>query len=612
MNFPRLYGKKLKLFIPVLFTISCILFSLHSYIPESIRQIILEDTALKHHRDSSFDPRRSTSALYSYVQDVISKRPHNSAIGTEEGIYFHWDDWVDLSPGNKLLNRYRQDFPSGKCDSIISKFASTNAFWAEFFDKKVLRGMANLYCLKEIPRRIFITTDDNMVEVPVFGKRRFGEVTVQTKRDLMDSMRIIQENSTDTNFKSILIKNYSAKLDIDPQEFIFNADEEIFKLQEKLADDRITETELEYLEFLEYSSQLVEKSDRYFKYPWIITDVVSGHSHHLAYPFFKRFIGERERQSVIHHMVRAWFQFAEMNGFASWLNSGSLIGWAYNGVNMPFDTDVDVHMPITQVDRMGRLFNNSIIVENPRFGNAKYYLEIAPTYTKQGNGENFIDGRFIDINSGLYIDISALQHTDDKAPTGLVPNQNEPGTMMVHCKNWNWHSLDELMPLRQTYFEGGSVYIPRNVSQILWRKYGPDSFTQTHYHDHIFDREMGLWVPNRYCSKKTTDRSMDETRGGLEEECDKDYLHDEYEIVHKCSARHKALNEDIDRPIPYSIEEEGELPILRKDPWDYYYDINYNDGKYGKWFVNHEVIGKHSKKKSKNKYIGGGKHIHTI
>ncbi|EGW35139.1 uncharacterized protein SPAPADRAFT_58328 [Spathaspora passalidarum NRRL Y-27907] len=327
---------------------------------------------------------------------------------------------------------------------------------------------------------------------------------------------------------------------------------------------------------------MVDNTPRYFKYPWIITDIIQGRAHHLSFPFFKRYIGDRERHSILHHMVRSWFQFTQVHGFNTWINYGNLLGWTYNGINMPWDTDIDVQIPIAQLDRLARDFNQSIIMENPRYGNARYLLEIAPTYIRQGNGKNFIDARFIDINSGLYIDISALSRTGFHPPAEF---HNKESDMLVHCKNWNWHSLDELLPLRHTYFEGASVYIPQNVSQILTYKYGTKSFTQTKYHNHNYQKDIQMWVPDYICKKSPKHRFNEFgqlTRSGA---CNSEMLMDEYDITKECTQRHQNLNQDLSNPKYYNIED---LPIFRKDAWDYYNDLNNNLVNHDRWYVQME------------------------
>lgn len=596
--FPKIYNKRLKHGVPLLITAVCIFVTLNSYLSDDISQYLLETNALHMNRQSSFDPRRITYALFSYVNWLSSHSMMSaSSLGNNRGIYFHWDDWVDLSPAKSILGKYKQKFPQGQCDSVLHNFADVNGYFMESYSKKVHRGMADLYCLKEIPKQVIILTDKAFVHIPVVGKKRLGESNLPYniyKDQMVNEMMKIQ-TAENLPFNVSQYKLLDHEVNIRAEDFTFNLDSNIFHLQEELNNNTISAEDLEYLQFLEYSSLLVDKSDTYFKYPWIITDVIEGRSHHLAYPFFKRFIGDRERQSVVHHMVRVWFQFAELIDISSWINYGSLLGWSYNGVNMPWDTDIDIQMPIRHLDRLGREYNRLLVIENPRYGNGKYYLEVAPTYTAQGNGRNFIDARFIDINSGLYIDISALAHTNFKPPKKLFRgiNKEELKAMTVNCKNWNWHTLEELLPLRHTYFEGGEAYIPHNVSRILSQKYGKTSYTtKSHFKKHNYQKDVQLWVPDRICSASPHKRFQDASQSTLTMKgaCNSPYLKDEYRIVHELAQRRQDFEVDIDNSIYYDTENTAPLPIFRKDAWEYYNDINKKLVTSDDWYVREEIV----------------------
>ncbi|KAI5951613.1 hypothetical protein KGF54_004687 [Candida jiufengensis] len=603
-SIPRFYNKKLKFILPFLIIVLCIYKTLTIYLTTELNQQLLENHALTINKISDFNPKNIALDLYNYL--IEQNHSLDSKLGSNDGIYFHWDDWVDLSNANQLLNKARFVSPSGiYCDHALIQYGSVNAHWLESYDTKIFRGAVNLYCSHDIPEKIIVTTDESLIEVPIIGKKRFGNhksIPVKSEQ-LINKMKIInnnfnikeKEDNQNTNRKSKFIvksiKNLQKQQMVEPEDFIFKPDIEIFSLQEKLNDQTITAKELKYLEFLEYSNNhLVDSTDRYFKYAWIYSDVFQGNSHHIAYPFFKRYISDRERQSILHHMIRSWFQFAEVNGFASWINHGSLLGWAFNGLNMPWDTDIDIQMPIAQLDKLGQNFNKTLIMENPRYGNARYWLEIAPTYIRQGNGRNHIDARFIDIQSGLYIDISALSHTEVPPPT----DENLPDnlkTMAVHCKNWNWHTLDELLPIRHTFFEGSSVYIPNKVNQPLKNKYGSNALTNYQFHNHNYQSDISLWVNNKICKSSPNFSRFNKwnqlTKKGA---CNSRVLQDEYNIIKECADRHHQLNSDLDNPIFYNIEETGDLPLFRKDAFDYYYDINNKLVSNDDWYIRNEIL----------------------
>lgn len=573
-HIPRLYNKRIRAVLPFLLLVICLYKSVVIFLTTNINQAKLELQALEYHNSTVFNPKDIAFDLYNYV--IEQDHSMDSRIGDSRGIFFHWDDWVDLS--SPMLNQTRQDYPLGAyCDPSLVKYGSVSGHRLESYETKIHRGAVNLYCLHPLPDRIVIATDESLIEVPVIGKKRFGGKSEPVSTDqLVSKMKHLES----TNYTRKAIVHLQREVDIKTDDFVFNPDVEIKNLQQKQNDQTITREEVDYLEFLQYSNELVEHSDRYFKYPWIYTDVLHGKSHHIAYPFFKRYISDRERQSVLHHIARAWFQFAEVNGFASWINHGSLLGWTFNGLNMPWDTDIDIQMPIAQVDRLGRFFNRSLIMENPRFGNGRYWLEVAPTYTRQGNGRNFIDARFIDIHSGLYIDISALSHDEP------ITKLDDLSSISVHCKNWNEQTLDELLPIRHTYFEGASVYIPHKVKQPLMEKYGPNVFEQFHFQNHNYQPDISLWVKDQICVHPPTERFDQHHHLTKKGACNSNILLDEYNIAKECTQRHRELNHDIDHPEHYAMDE---LPIFRKDAWDYYYDINHRLVDNDNWYIRQVV-----------------------
>ncbi|CAI5756861.1 unnamed protein product [Candida verbasci] len=600
-HIPRYYffTKKIRNLLPFLLLILCMFKTTQIYLTTEINQSVLEHNALIQNKHSSFNPKNILLDLFNHIIDIQEESKPSSFLGKDQGIFFHWDDWIDLGVANHLLNKARVSSSSGTfCDANLKKFGDVNGHFLESYNTKIYRGMVNLYCLKDIPEKLLINTDSTIMEVPVIGKKRLAanddkSINSVTTDHLITKMNRINTTSDQFNYKNI--ESLEKTVDINPEDFIFKPDVEIFQLQEKLNNQTITSKEMKYLEFLEYSNNhLVDHTDRYFKYAWIYTDLIQGNSHHISYPFFKRYISDRERQSILHHMIRNWFQFSQAYGFASWINHGSLLGWAFNGFNMPWDTDIDIQMPIAQLDKLAKQFNKTLIIENPKFGNARYWLEIAPTYIRQGNGKSFIDARFIDINSGLYIDITALSHTE--VPPPETNDSNDLSQMSVHCKNWNWHTLDELLPIRHTYFEGASVYIPNKVNQSLMNKYGKSALTNTEFHKHNYQKDIDMWVPNKICSrkpKKPKNRfEKNKKKLSLKGACNSKILQDEYNIIREIVERHKLLNEDLDNSAYYNIDEMGDLPIFRKDSWDYYYDINHKNSNIDNWYVRKQITRK--------------------
>lgn len=601
MCITKFYQRRLALAVLLLAT-AMILFLrlLCRNIPDS--QLDAHTLAL--HTASSFNPRSIAYSIYTYMGSLSSPEPFSAAnlanvahLGNRNGVYFHWDDWVDLSIAKNYLDPTTELYPDGKCEQALRDYASVNPYFMESYNTKVLRGMVNLYCVKDVPKRILAASDSGFMEISVLGKKRIGSSNMPkrvTKSALVKNMEETEVLlSSPGRFESAVkfhpYKKMQQEVDINPQDFVFEPDAQIFTLKEALNKNTILPDDLQYLQFLEAANAQVDSADRFFKYPWIYTDLVAGRSHHTSFPFFKRYISNRERQSVLQHIVRVWFQFAESQGINSWINYGSLLGWAYNGVNMPWDTDIDIQLPIAQLDKLSRKFNSTLIIENPRDGNAKYLFEVSPTYIRQGNGRNFIDARLIDINSGLYIDLSALSHTAHQAPAELHDPKNDMAKLMsmpVHCKNWNWHSLDELLPIRHTFFEGASVYIPKNVLSILRRKYGADSFTtKLQFNSHRYRPDLSMWVPEKECRGACGAALSLFGNSKLLAKCRSQWLEDEVRIVSRSAGRHKLLNLSPDERVEYDTTLLEDLPIFRKDAWDYFNDISNKLVTNTDWFV---------------------------
>ncbi|KAG0659334.1 hypothetical protein C6P45_001853 [Maudiozyma exigua] len=184
--------------------------------------------------------------------------------------------------------------------------------------------------------------------------------------------------------------------------------------------ENLTGHDRNYLESLEVSSAThAALAPKYFKEPGGIIQFRSM-GHHRDERFFHGALiyDEVEYSAKLNSMIRTFQKFVKANGLISWLSHGTLYGHLYNGMTFPWDNDFDLQMPLKHLHYMSQYFNQSIIMEDPREGNGRFLLDVGTSITVRvhGNGNNNIDARFIDIDSGLYIDITALAVTSDVIP----------------------------------------------------------------------------------------------------------------------------------------------------------------------------------------------------
>jgi hypothetical protein len=81
-----------------------------------------------------------------------------------------------------------------------------------------------------------------------------------------------------------------------------------------------------------------------------------------------------------------------------------------------------------------------------------------------------IDARWIDTQTGLFVDITGLVERDPRARPGVVS-----------CKNHHYYTQEELYPLRETEFEGVAALVPWEFENILVTEYGAKSLVLTEW-----------------------------------------------------------------------------------------------------------------------------------
>lgn len=142
-------------------------------------------------------------------------------------------------------------------------------------------------------------------------------------------------------------------------------------------------------------------------------------------------------------------------------------------------------MTNSTVDFLASYYNMTI----HKFRERDYLLEVNPKYTDPSYSDylNVIDARWIDIDTGLFIDITAVRPHHEQKNVICSKDKHEERVCLVHAALYEAKSLtmllqvDDLFPLRDSLFEGQTVKIPYNYAKLLTVEYGKASLTKTKY-----------------------------------------------------------------------------------------------------------------------------------
>jgi hypothetical protein len=142
---------------------------------------------------------------------------------------------------------------------------------------------------------------------------------------------------------------------------------------------------------------------------------------------------------------------------------------------LPWDWDMDTQVPDTTLAYLADHYNQTIVEYVTPGGKDKrdYLLDINPwsRQRERGQGHNIIDARFIDITTGLYIDI-----------TGLSRLELDDHPDIWQCKNFHKYRLKDIYPLRRTTFEGAPAKVPFQYDALLMEEYTEAALTATNFH----------------------------------------------------------------------------------------------------------------------------------
>ncbi|RLV90287.1 Uncharacterized protein JA1_004665 [Spathaspora sp. JA1] len=380
--------------------------------------------------------------------------------------------------------------------------------------KAKLAGRSYMYSFAPPPSSLLFLTKEGSYSVGIKSNAKLlnngiPESYIQDQRNtklnvLTEYYKLKKQRAPDTHK---VINDY--EIHIPEESFKFNADAIIMGYQRRLnRGQALTPKEQKYFESLKYSVHKVQTDGptKYLEESRLLNTALGDH---YDWRFFSGVMyGTTELELTLHRMIRTWLSFTRKTGITTWIAHGSLLSWYWNGLAFPWDNDIDVQVPIMDLHKLSLEYNQTLVVEDPEDGFGRYFLDCGTflTQREKGNGQNNIDARFIDIDTGLYIDITALAVSNTEPPKDyeeMLPSTFKKNDQdytvqnsllqLYNCRNNHFASYEELSPLVKTSVEGEIGYVPQRYTSILLREY-PTGTSSYRFLGHIFVPRLRLWV----------------------------------------------------------------------------------------------------------------------
>ncbi|KAJ3353980.1 hypothetical protein HDU83_005996 [Entophlyctis luteolus] len=184
-----------------------------------------------------------------------------------------------------------------------------------------------------------------------------------------------------------------------------------------------------------------------------------------------------QAREVLISLLAAWSEFSRSVGAFWWIAHGGLLGWFWNGRLLPWDTDLDVQVPLQTLLRLVA-YNQTVI-------GGRFLFDIGPSiYVRTPQVFNTIDARLVDTKSGYFIDITGIAKVHDNSE-------------LLFCKSPHGYSYSDLMPLIETSLNGVTVWRPRAAVKILAKEYREEALYTAKYKTgkgmYFFDQRNEEW-----------------------------------------------------------------------------------------------------------------------
>lgn len=254
-------------------------------------------------------------------------------------------------------------------------------------------------------KNIDTATGENFLSTGLFEKLKDSIDVTKTEQLLEDF-----ESLDFTKLEDLYTVGEHNVTHLQDDDFTFNLQKKYYELLANI--DDLTPNQKNYLESLKYNIKNHYASQ--YKYFVEANEIVNtyGKGYHHDHRFFRSQVSanlETLKTGILQGMLKTFTSTLKSLGITGWMSHGNMYGWMYNGLPFPYDDDIDFQMPLKHMHILAEHFNQSVLFQDPRFGYGRYFLDFGNLGGRtHGNGNNNIDGRLIDMDTGLYIDITGL------------------------------------------------------------------------------------------------------------------------------------------------------------------------------------------------------------
>ncbi|KEY67583.1 hypothetical protein S7711_08256 [Stachybotrys chartarum IBT 7711] len=241
---------------------------------------------------------------------------------------------------------------------------------------------------------------------------------------------------------------------------------------------------------------LASNSDSHFPEPKYFHE--SRYRIHYDARFAKKGLDDAAQQQGIKVLIQTYLATFRELGIQTWLMHGTLLGWWWGQKACPL-----MHSCVMEADMyfLAAYYNMSTYYfKYDQAPKGRYFrLEVNPHFRHREPDDvlNVIDARWIDMENGLFIDITAARYDIG----------HKKGEGILYDKNGHQFRDTYVFPLLDTTFEGTPAKIPYKYRDMLASEYGEKALKRTEYHDYTFNDATMTWISPKDEDEKISDPS---------------------------------------------------------------------------------------------------------